>query len=429
MKTSSFLLCAIVLLGTISTSTLRASEIQAGLARTDITPPIGGRTRGYSSAQPTDGVHDPVTASVLYLKSKDASVAIVVWDLCVFNSAWLHEQREGLGIDHLLLANTHTHAGPHLGEGFPSEEDPWHREIEKRVLEAVQQAKDNLFPASFSAGEGELQLGYNRLVRQPDGKKALTHFENPQRIPFGPVDPVYSVLRIADDFGKTRAVLVNYACHPVVLGPRNRKISAGFPGVLRKRVEAAQDEGALCLFLQGGAGDINPLIMAREKEDRSGDFELVETLGNLLADEVLKTLNSMQGQSGESTQMLAASKIMTFDHRFESGETLELGVTSILINQEIGLVTMPGEPFHKFQVDLREKADLPHTMFLGYACNGGYPWPSYIPDLQSAARGGYGASDTTRAELGAGERLLNQGLAQLYKMQGRLKDEPVRHLP
>ena len=69
---------------------LRAAAIRAGIAKIDITPPIGGTTTGYSNAPATDGVHDPVEARVLVLQSDEASVALVTWDLCIFNSPWLH---------------------------------------------------------------------------------------------------------------------------------------------------------------------------------------------------------------------------------------------------------------------------------------------------------------------------------------------------
>ena len=117
----------------------------------------------------------------------------------------------------------------------------------------------------------------------------------------------------------------------------------------------------------------------------------------------------------------------SFRNRFDSDEDLRLGVSTLLINNEIGIVTMPGEPFHKFQLDIRHKSNVPHMYLFGYCCNGAYDWPSYMPDLASAARGGYGASDTTKAEVGSGERLVNNGLVQLFKLQGRLKAEPVRH--
>ena len=100
---------------------------------------------------------------------------------------------------------------------------------------------------------------------------------------------------------------------------------------------------------------------------------------------------------------------------------------SLLINNEIGIFTMPGEPFHLFQVDFRNRSGLKHAYLFGYCCDGPYAWPSYLPDLQSAARGGYGASDTTLAEVGAGEWLVNAALVQLHSLQGRLKLAPQRH--
>src|SRR5687767_9980042 len=86
-------------------------EILAGVTVVDITPPIGGQTVGYGSPQPTDGINHPVTARVLYLESAETAVALVAWDLCVASSPWLHTQMAELGIDRLLLVNTHTHAG------------------------------------------------------------------------------------------------------------------------------------------------------------------------------------------------------------------------------------------------------------------------------------------------------------------------------
>ena len=400
------------------------AEILVGLSQVDITPPPGGLTTGYASAKPTDGVHDPVTARVIVLKSEQAHVALVSCDLCVFNSAWLHEQMAELGIERLLLANTHTHAGPKMTEDFPSAEKPWRRTVEERILGAIKQAQSTMFAGYFAAAESQIQLGYNRLVHR--GDFAVTHFENPERIPYGSVDTQVGVVRITDSESNVRAVLVNYACHPVVLGPRNIKISSDYPGVVRELVEKRIGNDAMCVFLQGGAGDINPLFLARG-DDRSNDFEVVQRMGSTLAAEVMRALGFLKGKSGRSEDFTALSSQRTFGKRFRNDEELTLGVTTLLINDDIGFITMPGEPFHKFQVDIREKSNVPHMYLLGYCCNGGYDWPSYLPDLVSAARGGYGASDTTKAEVGSGEALVNEGLVQLFRLQGRLKAEPVRH--
>lgn len=420
----------IIILGVISNSpapVVHAAAIQAGIAQADITPPIGGLTTGYSSAKPTDGVHDPVGVRVLVLKTETTTVAIVSCDLCIVNMPTLFDQTEALGIDHLLVMNTHTHAGPKLAqEDFPSTDKPWRNMVEQRALQAIKTAQQNLFPARFAAGEGNVQLGYNRLVRAPDGSFALTHFENDDHIPYGPVDPTVGVIRITDDQDKPRAVLVNYACHPVVLGPRNRKISADYPGVMRREIEAKLGNGVTCFFFQGCCGDINPLLMARGT-DRDADFEVVARVGHDLADEVSRVLARIGGAAGRSESLEAMGSQVQVANRWEPSETMTLGVTSLLINRSIGVMTMPGEPFHQFQVDFRAKAGVPHAYVFGYASNGPYPWPSYIPDAPSAARGGYGASDTTSAEVGAGEWLLYRGLAQLYQLQGRLKAKPQRH--
>ena len=388
---------------------------------------MGGKTTGYSNAPVTDGIHDPITAQIVILQTAQQSIAVAICDLCIFNSTWLHEQVRALGIDHFLLANTHTHAGPSMRQDdFPSPKKPWRRTVEERILAAVIEAQKGLFQAQFTVSTGELQLGYNRLVRQPEGH-AVTHFDNPERIPYGPVDPTVTVMRLTDETGDVRLVLVSYACHPVVLGPKNSKISAGFPGVLREMIEDKLGGEAKCVFLQGGAGDINPLILPRS-EDPQEDFAFMKTMGTLLGDKVLAILGKMERADDRTETLEVVSKVIEVDHRFIAQESVTVGVTSMLINGEIGIVTMPGEPFHLFQEYLRDRAALPHTLFLGYCSNDGYSWPSYVPDLMSAARGGYGASDTTQAAVGTGERLLNLGVAQLYQLRGMLKDKPQRHI-
>jgi hypothetical protein len=403
---------------------IAVSQIKVGLGVADITPPTGGRTTGYSSAKPTDGVHDPVSARVLILESEGSCVAIVSCDLCIYNSAWLHEQVADLGIDRLLLHNTHTHAGPKMDEDFPSAEEPWSRTADGRILQAIKEAREEMFKANFAASESQIQLGYNRLIQR--GNYALTYFENPERIPYGQVDPTVGVIRISDDENKIRAVLVHYACHPVVLGPRNIKISADYPGVTRRIIEERVGDNCLCIFLQGGAGDINPLFLARG-DDRTKDFDVVERMGELLAAEVSRALSFIEDELGKSESFTSMSSETNFEHRFEADKKVRLGVSTLLINDEIGIVTMPGEPFHKFGLDLRKLSSIPHMYLLGYCCNGAYDWPSYLPDLASAARGGYGASENTKAEVGAGEKLINDGLVQLFKLQNRLKSEPMRN--
>ncbi|NPU96203.1 MAG: hypothetical protein HPY51_03185 [Candidatus Omnitrophica bacterium] len=416
----------LVVFGLLGLSAHAQSAIQAGTAQVEITPPLGCPMWGYASRQEgANGVHDPLMAKVLILHSTETTIALVSWDVCEFQSPGLHQQMKTRGIDHLLLLCSHTHAGPALDAPFPSPEQPWKKTVEERILKAIEEAQKNMFPACIAAGEGSITLGYNRLRRDPDGL-ATTLFNNPERIPFGPVDPTVGVIRVTDQAGVIRAVIVHYACHPVVLGPNNLKISADYVGAMYRTVEKELGNQALCLFAQGGAGDINPLFMSRE-EGREEDFGPVEKMGELLAKEVLSVLEQMKKVPGESAQLRASLDTVQVRHRWEpdKDKPLKFGTTAVLINSTIGIITLPGEPFHKFQVDVRKQAGLPHAYMFGYCDNTEQDWPDYyLPDIESAARGGYGAGDSGIAELGTGELLVNRGLIQLYTLRGLLHDRP-----
>lgn len=399
--------------------------IRAGLAQTDITPPLGVPMYGYASRETgAEGILDSLRAIVLYLESEDVRVALVSMDVGKFRSPWLHDQAKAMGLDQLILLSSHTHAGPRFTDDFPASDQTWQRTVEERIAAAIKKAMNKPFPAFIAAGEGTIQLGYNRLRRDPDGL-ATTFFENHDHIPYGPVDPTVAVIRITDGKGRIRAALVHYAMHPVVLGSKNMKLSADYVGVMARGVEAALGGGALCLFAQGGCGDINPLHQGRsEPVDYEQDYSLVIKVGKRLAEEVIGTLARMEDRAGQSTSLQVARDVIAVGHRWEKEETLNLGVVSLLLNDEIGIVAIPGEPFHTLQTELRSKAALPYAYMFGYADIAHQDWPSYLPDVASAARGGYGASDSGTAELGTGERLINQGLVQLYTMRGMLFPEP-----
>ena len=59
-----------------------------------------------------------------------------------------------------------------------------------------------------------------------------------------------------------------------------------------------------------------------------------------------------------------------------------------------------------------------------YTLSAGGTWPGYIPDLRSAAYGGYGADASTRIEVGAGEKIVLRHLTFLYELLGMWKDRP-----
>jgi hypothetical protein len=94
--------------------------------------------------------------------------------------------------------------------------------------------------------------------------------------------------------------------------------------------------------------------------------------------------------------------------------------TTALLGDSIGLVGLPGEPFHSHATRLRERADLPHALVLGY-CNGHF---LYFPTIDAASEGGYGADPRmSPIALGAGETMLDRALIALYRMRGKFPGE------
>ncbi|HWQ55229.1 MAG TPA: neutral/alkaline non-lysosomal ceramidase N-terminal domain-containing protein [Bryobacteraceae bacterium] len=405
-------------------------ELRAGTARVEITPPSLMEMYGYARRKcgPANGTHDPLYAKALVLATGDTRVAIVTMDIGSIVSPDLSRRvREELGIPVLLLAASHTHSGPKFlpyGGEEVAGGAAFLKELEPKLFALVQQAAKEMFPARLAYGRGALQLGYNRLLPRDDGRSRAL-FENPDRIPYGPVDPEFMLLRVEDASGAPRALMVHYATHAVVLGPTNCKYSADYPGVLQARVEAAV-AGVQCMFVQGGAGDVNPLFLARTGNEEQ-DFAQVSRMGELLANAVLRANKDLKPAAPMLEPIRHTSAKLNFPDRWEKDKSLDVGITTVLINREIAIATIPGEPLHKLQTMWKSQADVPFPLFYGYTYNGTGGWAGYIPDLRSAAYGGYGADASTRIEVGAGEAIMNRHLIQLYGLRDMWQDKPGRN--
>ncbi len=404
----------------------QGSELTAGVARVEITPPVGYPMGGYSDRKgPSTGVHDRLYATVLVLKAEGQSVALISCDLRSFPSERVIRlaQQQRL-VDHVLIAATHTHSGPITWEDqtWPSKARSWFAETEQRIVQAIAEASQRTFPARIAAGVGQIYLGHNRCKVEPDGKVTML-WRNAERVPTSPLDPTLGIIRIDDASGKTRAIIVNYACHAVVLGPDNRLISADYPGYLARRIEREFD-GALCLFTQGGAGDINPYL-DKQPVDQNG-FGEAEKMGNALAEVALNVARRLQPKGNAQATLKAVAEVIEFRDRWDKTKILNAGLTTLLINNEIAIVTLPGEPFVELQIALRDKSEVPHTFLFGYTYSAGGQWVGYIPTIRAAAEGGYGASYNTRLEVGAGEAMIDRAIVHLFTMLGKLKDTPDR---
>lgn len=399
--------------------------LRAGVAKADLTPSGSMPMYGYSNRRcgPSAGVHDPLYAKALVLHSGDSKMAIVTLDLGSFVSEKLvAEIKTKLGIPVVLLAASHTHSGPAFLP--PSANQPAYlAEIEGKIFDAVKRASESMFAARLAVSRGSIQLGYNRLLPRDDGRSRAL-FDNMERIPYGPVDPEFINLHVQDGAGNTKALLVHYAVHAVVLGPTNCLYSADFPGVLQAKVEADMS-GVQAMFVQGGAGDINPLFMARSGNTEA-DFTVVRKMGETLAASVIKAAQAPKALSSNRHPIEVRTDLLRYADRWDKSQSLQVGISTVLINREIAIAATPGELMHKLQTDWKGRAEVPVALFYGYTYSNGGIWPGYIPDLKTAAHGGYGADVTTRIAVGAGEDIVQRHLIHLYEMLGMWRDQPGR---
>ena len=390
------------------------ARIRAGVSRIDITPGVGHEMGGYSARKfPASGTHDPLNATVLVLESGGNSLALVTCDLRSFVSTRVGElARRKFGVKNTIISVSHTHSGPLTWE----KRSPWYAEAEDKMVEAIGKAKAAMFDADLSVSTGRVYLGFNR--RKVVNGRASMWWRNAEKLPSHPLDPLVNVLQVKDAAGKIRAVLVNYACHPSVLGPDNLQFSADYPGVMKRYVES-QIPGATCLFVQGGAGDINPY---RDKEPVSaGGFQAVQIMGEELGKSVVSILGRSNPVSGE---LRTTSEITDVANRWKPEETLKVGWTAGAIGDSLCFLALPGEPFVEHQITFREKSECRNAMLFGYSYSAGGIWAGYIPTIEAAVQGGYGADYNTTVEVGTGERLVDRAVVKLFELRGLLKELP-----
>jgi hypothetical protein len=145
----------------------------------------------------------------------------------------------------MLVASTHTHAGPVTIQTFfnpgASLDAGYMQRLAAAIEQCVCEAWESRRPARIGVGTGRAEgVGVNR--RTPDQR---------------PIDDQIALLRVDDEQGRTRGVIINYACHPTVLGPDNLLVTGDFPAYTIDEVQSALGPGSVAMFINGTQGNIS----------------------------------------------------------------------------------------------------------------------------------------------------------------------------
>lgn len=270
-----------------------------GIARTDITPPVGiySRTWGAAKHDVASSIHRPLTLSALVLKSLSGGQPLVFvdadlgwWKTPLTYRKFAARLLEALELPpaNLIFALSHTHAGPPLmdvDDSLPGSDllRTWMEHVYKSTILAVRQAMENQIEATLDWHTGRCSLATHRDLPDPiPGKDRVICGFNPDGMP----DDTLLVGRITDSSGRMTATLTNYACHPTTLAWENTAISPDYIGAMRETMEEVTH--GLAFFMLGACGDLAP------RYQYVGDPDIADGHGRQLAYSALATLQDME---------------------------------------------------------------------------------------------------------------------------------------
>lgn len=387
--------------------------MKAGLAQIDSTPPVGTPLTGYIARDGVaTGVLDPLYAKVLFVEDGAQQAAILTCDLLGLRLSYVQSVRAainaatGIPAAHILIACSHTHAGPATIalQDCGEVDDSYLTTLRDKLVEVTVQARAAARPAHFAAGHGQVSAGvHNR--RQPGDV----------------IDPDLGVLRIDDEEGQTLGVVLNYACHPTCLTGENRLFSAEYCGRATAAIQRAT--GAITLFLTGAIGDVGPVERG---------LPVLEQIGEAVAEEALRVLRTLepapwrglkiatetlalplqplptvpqieaevarwqQTTSVADAPLLPAHPMIPVAMRHWSERTLaelRAGVAPQSVWTEVQLIRLgdllvvsaPGELFVELGLAVKSRVGTPHVFVAGF----GNDNIGYIPTRRAYPLGGY----------------------------------------
>ncbi len=388
--------------------------IQAGAAVVDVTPGPGFAMSGFvARTEPAVGAHDPLTVRALAVED----TALIVCDVLGVNEEMSARIRArcALPADNIIIAALHTHGAPASmpGRGGNDASPAFLQGLEDACVTAVAHARKRARPCRLLTGYGR-DPGIARN-RRHDG---------------GTVDDSLPVVKIAAQDGTVVAVLLSYACHPVVLGADNLFYTADYPHYVRLGLEE-DNPGSVAVFMTGAAADANTGHSAQASVSLAADprrsFAEAERIGRHIADcasgatlqdagdgisarDELVSLRFARREThppealaarwkedlksvGPAQAALLAQWILwaeTIASRTPEPWTARV---SVLDWGAVRLTALPGEVFAETAHAIRALSDPGHPSFvLGYAEGN----PGYIAPESEFAHGGYEIDEAHR---------------------------------
>ncbi|MBE7000791.1 MAG: hypothetical protein E7428_11480 [Ruminococcaceae bacterium] len=244
--------------------------MKAGIAKIDITPPLGAVLNGYYRERYADHVIEPLYVTALAFSDGTNTALAISLDISEILQRDTDQIRAqvaahvGLPFEAVFLACIHTHTAPVISEirSFFKRDEAYYREFCEKICRAAAEAIADMKESSVSIGRGEAKgISFVRRYRKKDG----TTVTNPPpedkdllACPIGKPDETVQLVKLQRP-GAADIAIVNFGTHPDVLGGTG--ICPDWPCYLRDTVEAAlareaDGQGVRVIFFNGAQGDV-----------------------------------------------------------------------------------------------------------------------------------------------------------------------------
>jgi neutral ceramidase len=377
--------------------TVQEQELLIGLASADITPPIGCTLVGYTPRQSTElGLR--LRAEALVCLGHGGAWALVTSDTIGYPLAYSKRVRQaiasatGLAAGAVILTGTHTHSGPSTvsfgDEGQAPLDRQYLDQLNDELVALVARAHASAAAGSFEVAYTHAPLlGHNRRIRMPDGIWG-NEWQDPQGRHQGYYDPTVMLVAVRRPDGAREGLLINFGCHPVVLGPASLAISGDYAGYLKLQLESAGGSGIpLTMFALAACGNINPRICIQTGSEHPQ--QMADALAKIIVEALPRLKPVASGAVAAACVPWSITRTRDAIKRrnrpgSQTGEAIATEVVAARAG-DLGLVAIPGELFSEFNPRLRQRSPATHTLVVTLAND----YIGYIPTDRAQEEGAY----------------------------------------
>lgn len=328
-----------------------ATGLMVGAASGSITPLTACYLAGYGGAGMSAGVHDSLYAKAVVITGQGGSVALLTLD-CI---GLMHPEVEiirqkvakllpsaNFNPGNIVVSSTHTHLGPDVvglwgRNRFSSGvQKPYMELLTDMAARKIAEAWKKRRPATAHYGLGEHGEGWVFNISLPEE-----------------IDRSVTTMQFLDDEGKSIATLTNFACHPTLLGPELKLISADYVGGLYAYLD--KEVGGVNVFLQGAIGGwVQPVGEATFENAHNKGVELAKVAlqalhdGKMVQNPVIDYRSRVFEMPVSSFGFRLLSRIGVLKRKIRRTVTTEIAWFEIGNAQ---FVTHPGEssPYYSFE--------------------------------------------------------------------------------